>query len=268
MTSPTRTARTRRSRRLDNSPAANEDRAAKALATADVIGQRVISLIRHLANLDENQLRTVAEPVLQSLATTVSSIHDIHELFQGWAADQPDPTSTDDPDQVSPGPDHPAATPHPAATSDPAVAQAGGGSETFAGAASAGQRTTASPNEAPISPPRQGRTTDPVESGAAPTAGSPGGEQPSAGTRMHVTPQPVGPAATGSRPATGKPHQPTRLDTVADLAACLTGVPADTPIRLRHDGGTVLLQVTLADGHLMLSIAGLYQSVGGMGLSR
>jgi hypothetical protein len=243
MTTASRT-HTRRSRG-SRTPAANLDRAAKALATAETIRQRVHSLVAHLAHLSPQELDTVAEPVLKLLSAAVADIHELHTLFAGWAADNTDPA---DPSDLPPSDDQPAATP-------------GGGIPALH---SARTPTTADPARHSNTDARHLHAAEPAGPGHTPDPGqqpgSSGGEPPSGqpltgpcrdDTGDHL----VQAASTGHEPG-GDDRQPACLHTAADLAQALRAIPEDAPIHVQHDGKTYTLCMRSADGQLVLHLAG------------
>jgi len=244
MTTPARTSHARRSRRSHNPTATGQDRAAKALATADTISQRVDSLIGHLACLDQQQLDTVAEPVLERLSAAVASIHELHILFAGWAAghtnaaDQADISISDDQPTASTGADLPA----------------GDSARTPTTTVLAAQRDTGTGHPSAVDHPRPGDTSDPDALAASGNSALCSG-QPPTGPCPDDCGDHLVHAAPSGHVIDGEPRQPAPLDTVTDLVHALSDIPEDTPIRLQHDGKTYTLRMHMADGQLVLNLA-------------
>ncbi|MCP2323631.1 hypothetical protein HDA40_002138 [Hamadaea flava] len=249
MTSPTSATRTHRSRKSHSPAIDNPDKAAKAVATADVIGQRMTSLIRHLTSLDPQQLAEVAEPVLERLSAVVSTIHDLHEVFAGWAADHTERTEHID---------------HRENTDADVVAE-----DRPMQALADSERPTVDHDDA---------SADSVSHHSTPAdrGGKQAGEPASTGDHPDVASEPGAPGdamqptppATAADPGNGHANntvspagqihrEPTRqaapLHTVADLRHALGASADDAPIRVLHGGTTYALAMP-ADGGPMILI--------------
>ncbi|MEV0269831.1 hypothetical protein AB0H43_13720 [Hamadaea sp. NPDC050747] len=244
MSSPTSATRVRRSRRSHNPATTNPDRAAKAVATAQVIGQRVEVLIGHLASLDPQQLAEVAEPVLERLQAVVSNIHQLHTVFEGWAADHAEPINHRDATGQAAGNQ---STPSLAGSEPPAV-------------------VVETPAPANSTPHQHMHTTSPSGQDSDEPANT--CDHPDATSQPHGALKPTT-RATATDPATaahpdnadapaaapnsgGPARQSTPLLTVADLRHALDAITDDTPIRILHGGRTYALGMPTADGHLVV----------------
>jgi hypothetical protein len=232
MTNPAHTANAYRPApaRPRRRPTDEQNRAGKALATAEAIDNRVTSLIKHLAQMDSEQIEAVAEPILTHLAT--ATINELHTLFEAWAADQPDVTA-----------DNTIVTALARHTSTESSTDAHPDYDTRR----LGDTRTTTTGEAPsqLVSPADGLDTDPPQPRPEP-------DQPNADERAAVTAAPTAPRASHGSPADAIP-QPIAVPTVADLIAALRDLPPDTPIRLNDGSQPGAVTTMFTDGQLWIS---------------